>query len=260
MYFFMLTGSKKVARIAPNFIGVRVKPYHPNPWPTMTIKNPISELFGQSPIKPMQQHMAIAVEAANLLDAFLRASDEGQWDRAADLYKHITDKEHQADAIKMEIRLHLPKSLLLPVPRYDLLELLSIQDKIANIAKDISGLMLGREMQFPEVLRDTVWQYLTAAQDTVGQALKAVDELDELLEFGFKGRELKIVEDLITRLNELEHLADEQEIKTRSALYAIEGELPPVDVMFYYRIIEKIGSLADVAQRVGSRLTLLLAR
>lgn len=34
----------------------------------------------------------------------------------------------------------------------------------------------------------------------------------------------------------------------------------PIDVMFLYRVIELIGDLADVAQRVGSRLQILLAR
>ncbi|HBP75141.1 MAG TPA: phosphate transport regulator, partial [Alcanivorax sp.] len=37
-------------------------------------------------------------------------------------------------------------------------------------------------------------------------------------------------------------------------------ELPPVDVIFLYKIIEWIGDLADRAQKVGGRLQLLLAR
>ena len=36
--------------------------------------------------------------------------------------------------------------------------------------------------------------------------------------------------------------------------------MPPVDVMFLYKIIDRIGELADCAQKVGSRLQLLIAR
>ncbi|MGL6122545.1 MAG: DUF47 family protein, partial [Shewanella sp.] len=41
---------------------------------------------------------------------------------------------------------------------------------------------------------------------------------------------------------------------------AMESELNPIDVMFLYKTIEWVGGLADLAERVGSRLELMLAR
>jgi hypothetical protein len=46
----------------------------------------------------------------------------------------------------------------------------------------------------------------------------------------------------------------------RHKLFRIEQDLDPVDAMFQYRVLEEIGDLGDLAQRVGSRLQLLLAR
>jgi uncharacterized protein Yka (UPF0111/DUF47 family) len=40
----------------------------------------------------------------------------------------------------------------------------------------------------------------------------------------------------------------------------LEKYYPPVDVMFYYRAVEWLGELADAAQKVGSRLEVLLAK
>jgi len=40
----------------------------------------------------------------------------------------------------------------------------------------------------------------------------------------------------------------------------MESSLPPVDVMFLYEVIDDIGEIADLSQRVGSRLEYLLAR
>ena len=37
-------------------------------------------------------------------------------------------------------------------------------------------------------------------------------------------------------------------------------ELPPVDVIFLYKIIDWIGDLANRAQTVGGRLQILIAR
>ena len=40
----------------------------------------------------------------------------------------------------------------------------------------------------------------------------------------------------------------------------LENELHPVNVMFLYKVIDSTGEIADRAQRVGSRLQLMLAR
>lgn len=224
------------------------------------MRTPISDLFGKSPIKPMQEHMSSSVAAALRLKDFFSASHQNDWEEAENVYNAIRDIEHEADDLKVEIRLHLPKSLFLPVPRQDLLELLTMQDKVANISKDIAGLMLGRKMTFPQVMRADIDLYVESAVAASLQALKAVNELDELLEFGFKGKELSIVETMVEELNTLENQADEHEVKIRRELYAVEDQLPPVEVMFLYRIIEQIGTLADRSQQVGSRLLLLVAR
>jgi predicted phosphate transport protein (TIGR00153 family) len=226
----------------------------------MSIKNTISDLFGTSPIKPIQKHMATSVSAADILTDFFKASREKNWEKGEQAYNDIRAIEHEADELKVEIRLHLPKSLFLPVARQDLLELLTMQDKVANVSKDIAGLMLGRRMTFPANMQDELTQYVETAIDTAHQALVAVQELDELLEYGFRGNELSVVEKLISKLNRFENKNDDVEIKIRAQLFTVEAELPPVEVMFLYKIIELIGTLADCSQRVGSRLLLLVAR
>lgn len=226
----------------------------------MAISNPFSNLFGRSPIKPMQEHMAVAVKAAAELESFFDRVIADDWDQAEAVQKRITDLEHEADALKKQLRLHLPKSLFLPVPRTDLLELLSQQDKIANCAKDIAGIMLGRKMSIPPSMQDKTVAYVNAAVKASDQALVAINELDELLETGFSGHELSIVEKMIQELDALERKTDQLEVDMRATLFHLEADLPPVDVMFLYRVIDWIGDLANRAQDVGSRLQLLLAR
>src|SRR5690606_23961298 len=105
--------------------------------------------------------------------------------------KKIRQLEHEADKLKKNIRLHLPNSLFMPVSRSDLLELLSMQDNIANRAKDIAGIMFGRQMVVPASLQPQMQEFVIAAVATSAQALTAINELDELLEAGFSGREVK---------------------------------------------------------------------
>lgn len=220
----------------------------------------LMNLFGRSPVGPMQHHMEQAHRCAEQLTPFFKAVLANDWEQVEQVREAITTLEHEADVTKKEIRLSLPKSLFLAVPRTDLLELLTMQDRIANKAKDISGIMLGRKMEIPESMAQGVLDYVQAAIDTSAQAKKAMNELDELVETGFGGREVNIVEDMISKLDDLEHKTDEIQIKVRAELFSLEANLPPVNVMFLYKVIDLIGELADFAERVGSRLQYIIAR
>lgn len=87
-----------------------------------------------------------------------------------------------------------------------------------------------------------------------------MNELDELLETGFGGREAALVEAMVLELEQIERDTDKMQIEVRRALFKLEKDLPAVDVMFLYKIIEWIGDVADRAERVGNRLEQLLAR
>ena len=222
--------------------------------------NTFASLFGRSPIGPMQQHIAKAHECAANLVPFFEAVMAEDWERVEQVQQEMVRLEREADKLKKSVRMHLPKSLFLPVPRSDLLDLLSVQDKVANRAKDIAGLMLGRQMSIPPSIQPQMLAYVRRCVDASAQALKAMDQLDELLETGFSGREATIVERMVEELEAIENETDRQQIDVRRGLYKLEKDLPAVDVMFLYRIIDWVGDIADRAERVGNRLEQLLAR
>jgi uncharacterized protein len=226
----------------------------------MPSSNPLSNLFGRSPIRPIQEHMQVANDAAQLLPGFFDACQNGAWDEAEAIFGRIKEAERAADKLKRSVRRHLPNSLFLPVPRTDLLELVTIQDHVANAAKDIAGLVLGRQMQFPAELEAPLQEFVRACTATCAQALVAIRELDELLEVGFSGREVVHVEGLIKELDKLEGRTDKQSQALRARLFKLERDLYPVDVMFYYKIIELLAGLADSAERVGHRLQIVMAK
>jgi predicted phosphate transport protein (TIGR00153 family) len=87
-----------------------------------------------------------------------------------------------------------------------------------------------------------------------------VNELDELMETAFGKRERKVVGSIIAEVNELESQSGKIQHQIRTKLFPLEKDYPPVDVMFYYRAVEWLGELADAAQKVGSRLEVLLAK
>jgi len=226
----------------------------------MATRNPLGNLFGKSPIRPIQEHMQMADQAAQLLPSLFHATAAEDWDKANEVHKEILAAEKAADKMKRSVRSQLPKSLFLPVPRSDLLTLVGIQDNVANTAKDIAVLVIGRKMRFPEKLQEAVLAFTDACVATSHQALLAIQELDELLEVGFSGREVKRVEKMLKDLDKLERTTDKLANTLRAKLFKIELELPPVDVMFYYRILSLLGTVADDAESVGDRLQILMAK
>ncbi|MCG7535647.1 TIGR00153 family protein [Pseudoalteromonas sp. OOF1S-7] len=217
-------------------------------------------VFAKSPIKPIEEHIKIVHQASETLIPFFNHAFKGEWTEADALRVQIRNLEREADTLKREVRLHLPRGLFMPVERTDLLELITHQDKIANKAKDIAGRVIGRELEIPESIQTDFLAYLTRCVDATKQASEAINEFDELLETGFRGREVVLVEKMLVELDAIEEDTDEMQIRIRRGLRSIESELNPIDVMFLYKIIEWVGELADIAERVGSRLELMLAR
>ncbi|MGV6988995.1 TIGR00153 family protein [Testudinibacter sp. P80/BLE/0925] len=222
--------------------------------------NNILGLFAQSPLKPLQKHSNKVSECCDILVPFFEATFNNDWAQAEELRRKISEAEKEADTLKREIRLKLPRGLFMPVERTDLLELVTQQDKLANYAKDIAGRVIGRNLCIPQALQAEFLEYLKRSLDATHQASLVIDEMDELLETGFKGREVNFVNKMINELDKIEDDTDSQQIQLRRQLLAIEDQYKPVDVIFLYKILEWIGVLADQAQRVGSRIELMLAR
>jgi len=223
------------------------------------VANVLANIFGSSPVRPLEKHVDIAFRCTRELNPFFAAVVKEDWKKAGKVRDKISKLEHEADDLKKKIRLHLPKSLFMPVPREDLLELLLVQDKMANRTKDVSGLVVGRKMTIPPAIAKGFLEFVDRNVDAAKQARKSVRELDELFTTGFRGAEVALVEALIEELDLIETDTDDRQANLRSELFQIENELPPIDVMFLYRVIELTGEIADMAERVGRRLELLFS-
>ena len=226
----------------------------------MSSGNTFSKLFGQSPFTALQRHMQAVLECAREVQPLIDALVAGDQDRVVKIKNRIFEKEAEADQIKHDLRASLPKSLFMPVDRRDLLEVLQLQDTIANTAQDIAGLLIERKMSIPGFLQVPLSELTARCIDTVEHAATVINELDELLAIGFRGREVDRVDEMLRELNHIEDETDDLGIALARALFDHEDELDPVSVMMWYQIIEWVGDLADYAEKVGDHLRLLTAK
>ncbi|MEJ2533905.1 MAG: TIGR00153 family protein [Gammaproteobacteria bacterium] len=220
----------------------------------------LSGIFASSPIGPLQQHMKKVLKCVRELWPFTQAVVRGDTEAVAAHHARIIELEREADDLKKELRLDLPTSLFMPIDRRDMLEILTMQDKVAGAVRDVAGIITGRSMSIPEPMAEPYEHLVNTCVRACEQAFKAISELDELIETGFDNAERKRISGMLVELDATESETDVQAANLRNLLMELEDDYHPVHIMFLYRVLDRTATIADRAQRVGSRLQLTLAR
>ncbi|MGR3913795.1 MAG: TIGR00153 family protein [Gammaproteobacteria bacterium] len=224
------------------------------------ISTPFVTLLKRAPLADIQRHMRVVLECAREVPGLLQALRAQNAAEFARIKMRIDAAENQADIIKNQLRGRLPRTLFMPIARRDLLEVLHIQDSIADTAQNIAELLDERAMKPPPALQQPLIALAGGSVRVCEFALRIIESLDELLGIGFRGAGARRVFEMVEQLNRLEDQADEMERALTRALFAIESEIDPVSAVMWYRIIEWIGDLADHAEKVGDRVRLFIAR
>jgi predicted phosphate transport protein (TIGR00153 family) len=225
----------------------------------MAMSNPLLRLFGQSPFGPLQEHMRVVVQCAEQVPGIFDALCIGDEQKISTIRDEIFALENKADEIKNELRSHLPKSLLMPVDRRDILEILDLQDSIADTAQDIAGALIVRPPKVVESIRSPLMDLTGRCLEACHQLARIMEQLDELVETRFRGQGSEIVLAMINELNRIETDTDHKAIELLNELFAHEGEIDPVSLMVWHRLIRWVGDLANYSEKVGNRLRLLIA-
>jgi hypothetical protein len=226
----------------------------------MKTTSPFASLLRHSPFKPIQAHMRVVsrcvAEMQPLFDAIIIKDRE----QVKALAVKIGELESEADQIKDEFRLHMPKRVLMAVARRDLLALIQQQDMIADTVEKIGQIVTQRDMEVPGAIKELLLKLVQHTTDICSQAAAMIEQLDELLALGFGGKQSDLVSEMITNVKRSEHNIDFLIGDLNRALFSIEDQLKPVAVMFWYKLIDLIGDISNQAENMGDRLMLFIAR
>lgn len=191
-----------------------------------------------------------------LIDALYRKD----YEQLKGFAEELIELESQADEIKHVFRLNMPSTLLLPVDRKDLLSLISDQDSLADTAEEIAKILLYRDMEVPDALKEILDELLEATMDISVSTKDMIEQLDELLQVGFRGRENEKVSRMINGVRRSEHDIDTIMFRTRRILFEHEKDLDPVTIIFWYKLIDLLGAISDQSENIGDRLLLFLSK
>lgn len=218
----------------------------------------ILNLFGRSPFLPLQSHMAKVAECVHMLPDLFQAIKDKDFIRANEIADKIADKEHEADLTKNDIRNHLPKSLFLPVDRGNLLEILSLQDSLADRAEDIAVLTTLKNLEWIGAFGEEYDRFLKKNIEAFDYAYSIIKELHELLESSFGGVEAEKVRVMVEQVAVNEHEADLIQRKLLQAFFQAENEMSYSTFHLWQRIFEETGALSNIAEKLAYRVRLTL--
>lgn len=218
----------------------------------------IENLFTRSPFTPLQTHMEKVAQCVLKLNDLYEAFLKNDHDRIKDVVKEISEMEHSADIIKNDIRNNLPRGLFLAINRANLLEILSLQDTIADKAEDIGVLMTLKKLDPIDNFMDILKKFLNKNLEAVQQVNLIIRELDELLQSTFGGAEARKVRQIVNKVAFIEHEADLMQHEILKILYSLDDKLNYGSFSLWMNIIRTIAALGDTSEKLANRISMLL--
>jgi predicted phosphate transport protein (TIGR00153 family) len=186
----------------------------------------------------------------------LAKGDQAAVERIA---KEISIMEGKADDAKNVARSKMPVRLLMPVDRRDVLKLISQIDAIADCAEDVGVLLTIRPLTVSEEMRPFLSLFVERVLETIREAAKLIDMIDDLVESGFAGPPAERVIQQAAILNRAEHEADKIQDRCAKVLFKEEDRMAPAAVFMWTKVLNKIGDMANHAENVGDQFRLFVA-
>lgn len=218
----------------------------------------ILKLFGRSPFAPLQTHMESVAKCVHSLVLLCEALEVKDYVRLEELANQISTLEHDADLIKNDIRNHLPQGLFLPIHRSNLLDILSLQDSIADQVEDVAVLVSLKPLEILPVLKEEFNLFVKKNIETFDEVQLIIKDLHELVESSFGGAEAKRVRAMVDEVAYLEHEVDLIQRKLLKKLFSAEAELTFVTFYQWQRLIYSIGSISNLSENLAYRIRMTL--
>lgn len=220
----------------------------------------IASLFGKSPFFPLQKHMGNVSDCVLKLKEAFSAFKEKDWEKVEGCAKEISKLEHLADLTKNEIRNQLPKSLFLPIERETLLNMLSIQDSIADAAEDIAILFTLKKLQINDKLYEDFELLLQKNIHCFEKAHEVISELHELFQSSFGGIEAEAVKAMAEDVSYQEHQVDLAQRIVLKKLFNMEEELSYSSFHLLMQILEAIAKISDLSENLANCIRVTIER
>jgi predicted phosphate transport protein (TIGR00153 family) len=218
----------------------------------------IARLFGKSPFAPLQSHMKKVALCVERLSDIFKALSKMDMEKIERLVADLSRMEHEADLTKNDIRNHLPKSIFLPIDRAHFLEILSVQDSIADKAEETGILLTLRPLEEFRNFTEEMVAFFKKAELVFLDAKHIIEEIDELLESSFGGIEAEKVKAMVEQTATKEQEVNKMRWELMKELFTHGDALKTPAFFLWMRLIEEVSAISHLSERLANRIRMIL--
>jgi len=220
----------------------------------------IEQMLGNSPFHPLVEHARKVDRCVKLLEPLLEAAIDEDFQEIQRLHDQVSKLEYEADQVKHQIRDLLSQRFFLPVSRENLDRYLHCQDDIADGVEDFAVTLVIRKTKIHSNLVPLFREYLSQVVQVGDKLIACSEELTALVESSFGGAEAQKILERIATLGEGEWKAQQLQRRVGVRIYEMEEELGTIDIVFYEKMFQALGSVAKSAENTGDMLRAMIVR
>jgi uncharacterized protein len=218
----------------------------------------LARLFGRSPFAPLQTHMDRVASCVHQLIPLFEALGAKDYEKVTLISKEVSKLEHDADLTKNDIRNNLPSGLFLPIAKTSLLEILSLQDNIADCAEDVAVLLTFSHLELLPLFASEFQAFFKKNLETFEKGYAIIKEMGELLESSFGGTEAAKVSKMVEEVAFLEHEADLLQATLLKKMFQHSEDMSAPTFFLWMKVIEALAGISDESEKLGNRVRMTL--
>jgi predicted phosphate transport protein (TIGR00153 family) len=214
-------------------------------------------LFYKSPFENLKRHADKVSECAKMFSTAIAC----HIDRKCEDFDNLTDLvgqlESEADAVKRNIRGHMPRGIWMPVDKFAFFMYLREQDKVIDALEEALYWLSYR----PEGAEQEIGDDLIYLVESVIPAIEKLSPMVDLATQYFRKRYEKTrqeIKSIIRDIRQHEHEADVVERELKHKIFSTMKD--PIQIYHLVRLVETIGSIADHAQNAADMMRAMIAR
>jgi predicted phosphate transport protein (TIGR00153 family) len=217
----------------------------------------LSSLFIKSPFENLQRHADKVKKCAQLFkEATVCHIDEKCKDFDM-LTEEVAHLESEADAIKRNIRNHLPRGILMPVDKFQFMQYLREQDNVLDEVEEALFWLSFRPRSIPDEVSADILHLVTTVIPCIEKLPDLVALATQFFRHGTEDLRTKM-KSIVRDIRQDEREADVLERDIKYKVFSTIKEA--LDVYHLVQLVEHIGSIADHAQNASDRMRTMIAK
>jgi hypothetical protein len=222
------------------------------------MRTALLRLFRQSPFEGLIKHAELIRDVAPVFQqAFLSYLDDSA-EEFEYYHNQITVIEHQGDTIKRNIRGHMPRGILLPMDKFQILWYLREQDKVLDSTQNGMHWLSYRKTHVPDEFVDDLLLMVEKVGDVLKSVLPLVVIADQYFR-SFSENHRKEVKDAVHAIRHFESQSDIVERKLKSDFLSYEFD-NPTSAFHLTKLVQYMGGISDHAENAADMMRAMIAR